>query len=199
MTMRGHLVVFAKAPRLGTVKSRLASEIGAVAAWTFYRRTLVSVLRRLRAGASWHCWLAVTPDRSAGVPGLWPAGWSVIAQGTGDLEVRMSRVMRDLPPGPAVIVGTDIPGLRRGHVKAAFAALGRRDAVFGPAADGGYWLVGLRRRPRIPEVFADVRWSSEHALADTVANLGPEATVGYLETLEDVDDGEAFERWRTGA
>ncbi|MGH6660397.1 MAG: DUF2064 domain-containing protein, partial [Rhodospirillales bacterium] len=74
-------------------------------------------------------------------------------------------------------------------------ALGRADAVFGPAADGGYWLVGLRRRPRRLRLFEGVRWSSEHALADTLANLGGRPHV-LLETLEDVDDGAAYQRWR---
>ena len=196
MKPRGHLVVFAKAPCLGTVKSRLAADVGPFAAWVFYRRTLAGILVRLKIRALWRCWLAVTPDRAAGRTGLWPLGWSVIPQGTGDLGRRMGRVMRDLPPGPVVIVGTDIPEIRRAHIVRAFATLGCHDAVFGPATDGGYWLVGLRRRPHIPDPFTGVRWSSEHALADTVSNLGPDATVGYIETLEDVDDGESFSRWR---
>ncbi len=198
MIRRGHLVVFAKAPRLGTVKSRLAADIGTVAAWTFYRRTLAAVLRRLAGTATWHCWLAATPDRAAAKPGLWPRGWTVIPQGPGDLGTRMGRVMHDLPPGPVVIVGTDIPEIRPDHILRAFVALGRHDAVFGPAGDGGYWLVGLRRHPRVPDVFRNVRWSTEHALADTLANLGPGQTTAMLEELEDVDDGESYGRWRSG-
>jgi uncharacterized protein len=68
---------------------------------------------------------------------------------------------------------------------AAFRALGRADAVFGPAADGGYWLVGLSpRRPARP--FAGVRWSSEHALTDTLGNF-PGRRFARLRTLQDVD------------
>ncbi len=199
MMPRGHLVVFAKAPRLGAVKSRLAADIGAVAAWTFYRRTLTMVLSRLRSHARWRCWLVVTPDRAAGTAGLWPPGWTIVPQGGGDLGQRMDRAMREMPPGPVVLVGTDIPEIRRDHIERAFVALGRHEAVFGPASDGGYWLVGLRRHPRVPEIFSNVRWSSEHALADTIANLGPSAAVDYLETLHDVDDGESFARWRRRA
>lgn len=198
MSPSRHLVVFVKAPRLGRVKSRLAADVGAVAAWAFYRRTLAAVLRRLDGRGRWRAWAAVTPDAWAASRVRWPAGWSVIPQGAGDLGDRMDRVMRTLPPGPVVIVGTDIPGLARRHVGAAFTALGRHDAVFGPAADGGYWLVGLRRRPRVPRLFRDVRWSGAQALADTVANLGPGQTMWRLETLEDVDDGAALARWRTG-
>ncbi len=195
MSLPRHLVVFAKAPRLGRVKSRLAKDIGRVAAWAFYRRTLASVLRRL-GGGRWQAWIAVTPDAEAVRQDSWPAGWRVIPQGSGDLGARMDRAMRLLPPGSLVIVGTDVPGLRRRHVEAAFAALGRHDAVFGPASDGGYWLVGLRRRPRVVRLFDGVRWSGEHALADTLANLGPGQTAAQLDVLEDIDDGAALARWR---
>jgi len=198
MSLPRHLVVFAKAPRLGRVKSRLAKDIGPVAAWAFYRRTLAFVLRRLDGRGRWRAWVAVTPDAGVARQALWPADWNVIPQGTGDLGARMDRAMHLLPPGPVVIVGTDIPDLSRRHIEAAFAALGRHDAVFGPASDGGYWLVGLRRRPRVARLFANVRWSSEHALADTLANLGPSQTAARLDVLEDVDDGPALARWLKG-
>jgi len=198
MSPHRHLVVFAKAPRLGRVKSRLAGDIGVVAAWVFYRRTLAAVLRRLSGRGRWRGWIAATPDVWAARGAQWPAGWTVIPQGGGDLGERMDRAMRALPPGPVVIVGTDIPGLSRRHVEAAFRALGRHDAVFGPAADGGYWLVGLRRTPAVPRLFVGVRWSSEHALADSLANLGSRHTVARLDVLEDVDDGAALVRWLKG-
>jgi len=105
--------------------------------------------------------------------------------------------MQILPPGPAVIVGTDIPDLSAAHVSRAFRALGDHDAVFGPAADGGYWLVGLRRSPRVPDAFSSVRWSTEHALSDTLANLVG-LKVAFVETLDDVDDGASLARWRQG-
>ncbi len=191
-----HLVIFARAPRLGLVKRRLARDIGAVAATAFYRRTLWGVARRLAGDGRWRCWLAVTPDRDAGASALWPAGCARVAQGPGDLGARMARSMGTLPPGPVVIVGSDIPGIRPRHIADAFGTLGRHDAVFGPAADGGYWLVGLRRRPRLPDIFQRVNWSGPDALADTVANLDRGASAAFLEVLADVDDGAAFGRWR---
>lgn len=191
-----HLVVMAKAPRLGQVKRRLAADIGAVAALGFYRRTLRRLLRRLSRDGRWRCWLYVTPDRSTREGRLWPAGIPRRPQGAGDLGARMRRPLRELPPGPVVIVGSDIPGLDRGHIARAFAALGDHDVVFGPAKDGGYWLVGVRRRPHVPRLFSGVRWSSEHALADTLAGLRGRYRVAWLEALEDVDDGAAYARWR---
>ena len=199
MTLTPHLVVFAKTPRLGRVKTRLGRDIGTVAAWAFYRRALGSVLRRLGSnGGGWRCWLAITPDSAIHLGNTWPGGWWRVNQGEGDLGARMGRLARALPPGPVVIVGADVPAIRRHHIAAAFKALGNHDAVFGPAADGGYWLVGLRRRPRFQDVFTRVRWSSEHALSDTLENLNPGHTHALLETLEDIDDGEAYAKWKKG-
>ena len=193
MTPARQVVVFARAPRLGQVKSRLAADIGTVGAWRFYRRTLAETLRRIAADGRWITWVAVTPERAIEAP--WPRGVRVIGQGRGDLGVRMARFLARLPPGPVVIVGSDLPGLRRDHVARAFAALGRHPMVFGPAADGGFWLVGARRRPFLPwRPFTRVRWSSAHALADTLAGLDRRLSVGFLETLTDVDTGADLRR-----
>ena len=189
MSTSRHLVIMARAPRLGAVKRRLARDVGAAAAWRFYRTTVAGLLRRVARDPRWQSWLAVTPDRAAlngtnfGAPPC-----RLIAQGPGDLGARMGRVLRELPPGPVVIVGSDIPALDAAHVARAFALLGGNDWVFGPATDGGYWLIGARRRPVLRDPFPGVRWSSAHALGDTLANLAG-ARISYLEELMDVDSG----------
>jgi glycosyltransferase A (GT-A) superfamily protein (DUF2064 family) len=106
----------------------------------------------------------------------------------------MRRALCGCRPGPVVLVGADIPALRARHVAAAFRLLGDRDLVFGPAADGGFWLVGARCPCRLPPLFERVRWSSPHALADTLARLPRRITIGFVEPLEDVDDGDAYRR-----
>ncbi len=168
MSARRHLVIMVRAPRLGAGKRRLARDVGALAAWRFQRHMLRRLSRRLGRDPRWTTWLAVTPDRA--VPGL-RGGDRTLPQGPGDLGVRMARLLREAPSGPVVVVGSDIPDLDAGHVAEAFKALGRHDGVFGPAADGGYWLVGARRRRRPWRSFEAVRWSSPHALADSLANL----------------------------
>jgi rSAM/selenodomain-associated transferase 1 len=184
-----HLVIMARAPRLGAGKRRLARDVGALAAWRFQRRMLRQVLCRLGGDPRWTTWLAVTPDRAVGKPAHWPRRTRVIPQGAGGLGARMERLLCARPPGPVVVVGSDIPDLDAGHVAQAFRALGRHDWVFGPAADGGYWLVGARRRRAPWRTFEAVRWSSRHALADSLANLKG-ARVALLEALHDVDTGE---------
>lgn len=199
MSPRNQLVVFARAPRLGAVKRRLAADIGTGAALAFYRRTMTDVLWRLGRDPRWTTRLAVTPDSDASRPNLWPPvpGVRLTGQGRGDLGERMARAIRALPPGPVVLVGTDIPELGTREVAAAFAALGTNDMVFGPATDGGYWLVGARRRPAVPSnLFEDVRWSTGHALADTLAGLPAGFRVAMLDPLDDVDDGAAWTAWR---
>lgn len=139
----------------------------------------------------WDSYIAVTPDsyRAAGLP--------TIPQGRGDLGQRMARVFEALPPGPAVIVGSDIPDLDAHHVAAAFQKLGRVDAVFGPSEDGGYWLVGLNRLRAAPDLFHGVRWSSGSELSDTIANLAGRS-YALLETLNDIDTIDDWRRWRAG-
>jgi len=106
----------------------------------------------------------------------------------------MRRALAACPPGPAVLVGSDIPALAAHHIAEAFHLLGRHDLVFGPASDGGFWLVGARRSPRLPPLFGPVRWSGPHALADVLSNLSPRVSVGFAARLEDVDDGPAYRR-----
>jgi rSAM/selenodomain-associated transferase 1 len=180
---RDTVIVFARAPRLGAVKRRLARGIGAMAALRFYRAQLAATLRAVGRDGRWDVELAVTPDNARA---CWPRGIGRANQGAGDLGVRMARALGR--HRRAVLVGSDIPGLARDDIAAAFRALGRADAVFGPAEDGGYWLVGVGpRRPAAP--FARVRWSSEHALADTLANFAGRR-VALLRTLRDVDDAD---------
>ena len=191
-----HLVIFAKAPRLGRVKSRLARDIGTVQAWQFYRHNLMRVIRRMSGDERWTTWLAITPDRAA-LTLEHDRKVLRIDQGTGDLGARMDRVMTVLPLGPVVVIGTDIPSIQCADINGAFQQLGPHDAVMGPAKDGGYCLVGLKRTPRVPHIFDHVRWSSPHALADTEANiLKQNLSVHMLRELEDVDDAASYERWR---
>jgi len=191
-----HVVVFVKAPRLGRVKSRLAAGIGALPALRFYRQTTARLLQHLGRNPRWRIVIAVTPSRALH-DRLWDGSLPRLDQGAGDLGRRMARVFGTLPPGPAVIVGSDIPDLAPRHVAAAFRALGRFDVVLGPADDGGYWLIGLKRARAMPAgLFEGVRWSSPHALADTRASLPRGFSVALLETLEDVDDAGSYRRWR---
>ena len=177
--MRGDtLILFARAPRLGTVKRRLARDIGPVAALRFHRGQVARLVRKLGAGPALALELAVTPDRAR-----WPAGVPRSPQGGGDLGQRMRRAL--FRHRRAVLVGSDIPGLGPADVappSAPSAGPMRCSARPRMAATG--WSASARAGRSGPS--PAVRWSGEHALADTLANFRRHR-VALLRRLRDVD------------
>ena len=180
------LIVMVKEPRSGRVKTRLGRQIGMVPAAWWFRHQCRAVLREV-SDPRWRVALAVSPDAEGMASRVWPGYIARLPQGRGDLGARMGRLLRNAGPGaPVMIVGADIPGMRRRHIAAAFRKLGAADAAIGPATDGGYWLIGLRHGPP-PGLFAGVRWSTADALADTLATMQG-LRVAMADTLADVDE-----------
>jgi rSAM/selenodomain-associated transferase 1 len=169
---RTELIVFAKAPVAGQAKTRLIPALGADGAATLAGWLLD---RAVAAGmsAGFHCVeLCTAPDPSHPAfqrlavrhPGL-----HLGVQGDGDLGARMHRALsRRLAGGAAVLlIGTDAPSLDAATLQAAARALDGHDAVFVPALDGGYALVGLSRPE--PTLFADMPWSTPRVMDETRA------------------------------
>ena len=181
------LVVMLKEPRPGRVKTRLGRAIGMVPAAWWFRHQTHRLLLRLQ-DPRWHLVLAVSPDVEGMRSRIWPAHLPRLPQGGGSLGDRMRRMLS--LPGPVCVIGADIPGITRNHVARAFRALGSHDAVFGPSPDGGYWLIGLKKG--VPSgLFNGVRWSTAHALNDTVRTI-PDLRVAYIDVLRDVDQAADF-------
>ena len=176
------VILFARAPRLGMVKRRLAAEIGDVAALRFHRNMLAATLRKLQRLRGVEKILLTAPD---GAFIRHPPGWVQLPQGHGGLGARMQEAFNRWRRRQVILVGADIPGLRAQDVRDAAKALKYGDAVFGPAADGGYYLIGMGRK-RPARCFADVRWSSADALADTLKNFG-NCRVRFVAMRHDVD------------
>jgi len=175
-----------KEPLAGRVKTRLGRDIGMTAAAWWFRHQTRALIRRLR-DPRWQLILAVSPDKQGLTSRIWPGDLPRVAQGSGNLGTRMKHLFDILPPGPAVIIGADIPGVAKRHIDSAFRSLGSHDAVIGPSPDGGYWLIGLnRQRPTPPDLFANVRWSSENTLSDTLLTL-KDHRIAHVDTLNDVD------------
>jgi rSAM/selenodomain-associated transferase 1 len=185
--MRDTVIVFARAPRLGTVKRRLSSDIGDRTALRFHISTLTALLRDLKACRRFDVVLAVTPDRARF---RLPVQIPRIGQGHGDLGRRMSQALGRYRR--VALMGSDIPRARAADVSAAFRRLGTADAVFGPASDGGYWLIALGPR-RPANMFGTSRWSTEYALADTLKQFR-DHRVGFIRCLSDVDTGADYRR-----
>lgn len=188
------LIIMARAPRFGAVKTRLAKDIGPLNAWRFYRNTLRTTSQRLGRDPRWHTWLQITPDRDLTPYQQWPDSYGLMTQGRGDIGRRMERGLTAFPRGvPVVLIGSDIPGVTADHIQRAFQALNASDVVFGPATDGGYWLVGFANRRGVRQPFANVRWSSAHALKDSGGNFTGRR-MALIDELSDVDHGVEYSR-----
>ena len=174
--MKDVAIVFARAPRLGTVKRRLAGGIGERAALQFHAAMLGNLLRDLARDRRFRTVAALTPDRARV---RLPAQVQRIAQGKGDLGQRMQRAFARFPRSRVALVGCDIPELRSADLR---------------AEDGGYWLVAMSpRRPARP--FGAVRWSSHDALSDTLLNFR-NRRIAMLRWLSDIDTADDYHRWR---
>lgn len=195
--MRPSLVIMAKYPVAGAVKTRLARDLGVVHATYFYRTMLRNIILRLGHDPRWQTILAVSPVLSLSAS-FWPSHLSAISQGSGDLGARMQRIFNQLPKGPVIIIGTDIPQISAPVIAHAFRKLASHDAIIGPSDDGGYWMIGQTRSPKPLDIFSNVRWSTAHTLADTLANLN-ERRVAMVETLCDVDNGAEYQRLKNDA
>jgi uncharacterized protein len=166
------------------VKTRLARDIGSVAAAQWYRRT---VARTLAAARSARVDFAICAAPSAAVfCSAARAAAPVRDQQRGDLGHRMALAAK-CRPGFTVIVGSDIPELAPAILRAAVRSAACFDLLIGPARDGGYYLIGLRTPAHVFHLFDRVRWSSRHALADTLANAPKHWRIGLLPMLDDVD------------
>jgi rSAM/selenodomain-associated transferase 1 len=160
------LVVMARQPTPGAVKTRLAPSIGAAAAAAVYRAFLVDIAATC-ASPDWSLVWAVTPPDADLTPVVGVA--RQLAQRGADLAARMHHVFADLFAAGAarvVMIGADAPHLGAARIAAAFAALDRHDAVFIPTRDGGYCLVGLTA-PR--ELFRGITMGTASVFAETLA------------------------------
>jgi len=185
--------IMAKQPRAGKVKTRLAKDIGDVAALDIYNRLLQRIGTTIRSldPEAYYRALCVTPAAAAGFfTMLFPGFDSIRVQQDGDLGDRMQAMLTELLAldmiGSALLVGTDIPEITAEHCRQAREALTDHDVVLGPTSDGGYYLIGMRT-PHAT-LFDGPEWGTDTVLEQT---LELAATAGLqvkqLETLRDLD------------
>ena len=190
------LVVFLKAPRPGSVKTRLAETLGAEPACAAYRQLVETLLVRL---APLHAVeLCFTPaDASAEITPWLRNDWSAANQADGDLGERLHAAFTEHFLSDAervVIIGSDCPAVTATDIEDAWLALDGHDVVLGPALDGGYWLIGLRA-PQ-PALFSEMPWSTNAVFAETMHRAREsDLRVALLRELSDVDTAADWERW----
>lgn len=168
---RQALLVFARAPEAGKAKTRLIPALGAAGAAALHAGLVEQTLQTVSMlGMDVQLWCHPDPQQPFFRYCAERFGVSLHTQRGGDLGERMAKALGTAlwEYDHVVLIGTDCPTLAAGDLADAFAALaGGADAVFGPAADGGYYLVGLRQAA--PTMFADIDWGSERVLAQTQA------------------------------
>ena len=176
------LIVFARAPIPGRVKTRLAATIGdddACALYTAFLEDICAVAGSIDARRI----LAVDGQHDLFTQLALDNGMDVRPQVPGDLGARMQASLEAALP--ACVIGTDSPTLTKTQLEAALSVVSSRDAVVGPSTDGGYWLLGLSRP--IPELFRDMPWSTPEVLPLTLERLRGRR-VEVLPFHYDVDD-----------
>lgn len=190
MTKQCLLIIFAKAPVPGQVKTRLAPAIGFEAAAKLACVMLAHTLDSAVAAAIGPVELCCAPDSShAQFQHAASLGVRLTEQGDGDLGQRMERALaRGLETcSRVVLIGTDAPQMNAALLQDAAHALLSHDVVIAPASDGGYVLIGLAHRA--PALFASVAWSTPAVMAQTRAHIDAQGiSLFELPTLHDIDE-----------
>lgn len=192
------MVVFARAPRLGQVKTRLAAGVGDELALAIYRRLGECAIGAAGAVAGCHVEVRFTPQDGREDVASWLGRELLLRpQADGDLGVRMHAAIEEAVAEGAeavVIIGTDCPALTATTIARAFEELAHVDVVLGPALDGGYYLIAMRQAHAA--VFLDIPWSTPETLARTVAAANTAGLrVGLLGAHPDIDTAEDWRQW----
>ena len=184
------IVIFAKAPVPGSVKTRLIPALGKAGAARLAQRMLAETVgHALAAGLAATELCAAPPPGDPQWSGHLPAGVQLSGQGPGDLGDRLGRAaMRVIQSGERVLlIGTDCPALSARRLGEAAAKLDSHDAVIHPARDGGYVLLGLARTD--PALFSGIAWSTDTVAAATIDRIGALGWSLFVgDTLTDIDE-----------
>ncbi len=189
--MKNLVIIFAKYPDYGKVKTRLARQIGQICSTILYKNLVENTVKEaLKTGMEVR--IEYTPKERSENFKLWLGRNLHFKEQEGkDLGIRIFNAFRATFKNgymKAVLIGTDIPGLKSTDLKKALHLLSNRDAVIGPAADGGYYLIGFKKDKVSKEVFRNIPWSTKDVFKKTLPVF---KKLGYsfevLETKNDID------------
>ncbi|MFO7751741.1 MAG: TIGR04282 family arsenosugar biosynthesis glycosyltransferase [Desulfobacteraceae bacterium] len=185
------VLIFAKAPEKGRVKTRLARDMDEGLVVSLYRKLVEQTVETVLQTPFLPIICFSPAEKEQMVKDWLGRDFSYMVQKGNDLGQRMSAAFEaafEKGFSQAVLIGSDIPGIEPDHLAYAFSLLKENDTVVGPAYDGGYWLTGFNTKSFSPHVFTDIPWSTQHVLARTkerCAALG--MTVGFSAKLRDLD------------
>lgn len=203
------LIIFTRFPEPGTTKTRLIPCLGPEGAARLQREMTEHLLKRVasvRTPRQWNTEIRFEGGTESRVREWLGPDLRYAPQGAGDLGTRMNRAVREARQDGAadvVIIGSDIPGISGDIIEKAFFALSVKPLVLGPAADGGYYLIGLRRDAApdaVSALFDGISWGSDTVLADTTHRAEREKLAWFrLPRLRDVDRPEDLPVWEAAS
>ena len=189
MAYRKRLGVFVKVPEPGRVKTRLTPPLSSEEACRLYTAFITDLFGRLSRIKKLSGTVFYHGDDPGKLTSLIPKSYTTIPQHGGNLGERLASAFDELLAGDgeiAVIIGSDSPDLPVQYIKRAFLKLKHKDVVLGPAADGGYYLVGLRKPP--PAIFEDIEWGGPTVLSRTIERIQSQGlTLSLLPLWYDID------------
>lgn len=168
------VLLYAKYPQRGRVKTRLSRAIGPEHAVALYRCFVRDLLAMLRAGPRRVCVCYAPRAAEADFREWLGAEYAYLPQRGSDLGARMKASFQQMFQSgcrAAVLVGSDLPDLPAAHIDTAFQQLEAHDAALGPTDDGGYYAIGFRADTFTPEAFDGIAWSTESVYAQTIRQL----------------------------
>ncbi|HBL58154.1 MAG TPA: hypothetical protein DDZ80_06355 [Cyanobacteria bacterium UBA8803] len=190
--MAERLIIFTRYPEPGTTKTRLIPVLGAKGAARLQRQMTeqtMAQVRSLQASRPLSVEIYFTGGNREQMQAWLGSDLTYRQQGEGDLGVRMASAFEaSFATGitGAILIGTDCPDLRDQLMERAFQTLEYHDLILGPAQDGGYYLIGLRRL--IPELFVGISWGSDLVRQQTVEIAQRlDLAIAYLPILTDID------------
>lgn len=174
MENRNRIIIFVKEPEQAEVKTRLASEIGGELAVKIYKSFVLDTLSTLKTLDTPITICFYPPEAAERIAKWLGPEYEYRPQSGRDLGQRMKNAFRqafDEGADRIVLIGSDIPDIPKGFVTQAFDALDARDAVIGPATDGGYYLIAFKKETFRPEAFENIQWSTPAVFDQTIHEL----------------------------
>ena len=193
------ILLFARYPEKGRVKTRLETHLEQDEVLGLYKRFVEDILATLYGSGYPTTVCYWPPERGADMQAWLGPSLAYFPQKGGDIGERMQNAFAEAFAGgvdQAILMGTDFPDLEMGIIHEAFDGLSRNDMTLGPAADGGYYLIGFTRHAFIKEVFAGISWGTGRVFSETLEKIRSAAVhVHILPEWQDIDTFEDLEQF----
>ena len=189
--MNNNILLFVKYPKDGVVKTRLSKSIGASAAVSLYKCFVEDILLTLQ-GLNAHTWVCYYPEDVEDDMAVWLGrNYFYVLQKGKNLGKRLQHCFNySFEKGfeRSIAVASDVPEISEGIIGDAFKILQNKDAVIGPSYDGGYYLVGFKKKSYRTDIFDDISWSTNLVFDETLEKIeAHNLQYSVLDKLNDMD------------